>query len=65
MTFRLEIKCDGAAFDGNPAQAFSDLFAELVIKVTCTPWPKAALNAPFALHDINGNRVGTATLTED
>lgn len=65
MTFRLEIKCDGAAFEGNPASEFQGIFNRLVVAVACCRWPTEALNGDFVIHDINGNRVGVATLTED
>lgn len=57
MMFKLSIECDNAAFDDNIPAEIARILRELADKMefrdNVPPWP---------LHDINGNRVGNATL---
>lgn len=62
MKFKLEIKCDNAAFDGeHRALEIARILEDAASKVECDG---ANVGDSWKLFDINGNRVGEAKVTK-
>lgn len=67
VTFKLEINCDNAAFQSEAGDDWATgheimRILDRLAREICDSCPSAG--DEFALVDINGNRVGTATLEE-
>lgn len=58
MKFKIEIKCDNAAFGDEPAYEVARILWELAKRI------ERDGDLAYPLHDINGNRVGLSTVSK-
>jgi hypothetical protein len=61
MQFNLTIKCDGEAFEGDPATEVSRILRKAAERLAIFGDNEPAI----PLVDVNGNLVGTASFTEE
>lgn len=64
MKFKLEIRCDNAAFDGALCEETARILSEAATRVRGANEEDAS-GIGFSLRDFNGNKVGKAEFVED
>jgi hypothetical protein len=66
MKFKLEMNCGNAAFEGDATPEIGRILHNLAQRVEegepLDPTNKVDDGRTYVLHDINGNKVGTATV---
>lgn len=65
MKIKIEIECDNAAFEPNPAREVKEILASLIRRITPQVFTDKRVGAnELKLYDHNGNTVGEMKVSE-